>query len=115
MFAINAFGLPIVFGLANLIDLFGRNWEIYKTRATDKKAKKIWQKELRKYLICFPFYLVVPFEKSFLFPEEEAGLIAYSHNKDIRNIIFQLISFKWYQRDLKSVNTRRKYDTGLFF
>ena len=46
MFAINAFGLPIVFGLANLIDLFGRNWEIYKTRATDKKAKKICNDEL---------------------------------------------------------------------
>ena len=73
MFALNAFGLPIVFGIANLIDLFGRNWEIYKTRATDQKARKIWQKELRKYLICFPFYLVVPFEKSFLFPEEEEG------------------------------------------
>ena len=80
MFAINAFGLPIVFGIANLIDLFGRNWEIYKTRATDQKARKIWQKELRKYLICFPFYLVVPFEKSFLFPEEEEGLSAYSRD-----------------------------------
>ena len=75
MFAINAFGLPIVFGLANLIDLFGRNWEIYKTRKTNPKARNIWRKEVRKYLICFPFYLVVPFEKSFLFPEEEERLL----------------------------------------
>ena len=44
MFAINAFGLPIVFGLANLIDLFGRNWEIYKTRATDEKQEKSGKK-----------------------------------------------------------------------
>ena len=77
MFAINAFGLPIVFGLANLIDLFGRNWEIYKTKKTNPKAQKIWRKEVRKYLICFPFYLVVPFEKSFLFPEEEERLKKY--------------------------------------